>query len=56
MTFGKERKKIIGQVKFENKNKNYYQDKINRFKKIFNISSDIRIYKSVDNSFLIKKK
>jgi surface carbohydrate biosynthesis protein len=56
LTFGKDKKKIIGEEKFENKKKAYYQNKINRFKEILNISSDIRVYKTVNNSILIKKK
>ena len=56
LTFGKDKKKIIGEVKFENKNVDYYQNKVNKLKEIFNISSDICVYKSVDNSIFDKKK
>ena len=53
---GKDKKKIIGEEKFENKKNIYYQNKIDKLKKILNISSDIRVYKTVSNSILIKKR
>ena len=56
LTIGKDKKKILGEEKFENKKNIYYQNKINKLKKILNISSDIRAYNSVNNSILIKKK
>ena len=56
LTIGKDKKKILGEEKFENKKNIYYQNKINKLKKILNISSDIRVYNSVNNSILIKKK
>lgn len=56
LTMGKDKKKIIGEEKFENKKNIYYQNKIDKLKKILNISSDIRVYKTVSNSILIKKR
>ena len=55
MTIGKDKKKIIGEEKFVNEKHAYYQKKINKLKKILNISSDIRVYKKTKNTILIKK-
>jgi surface carbohydrate biosynthesis protein len=55
LTIGKDKKKILGEEKFENKKKVYYQKKINKLKEILNITSDIHVNKSVNNTILIKK-
>jgi surface carbohydrate biosynthesis protein len=55
LTIGKDKKKIIGEEKFVNEKHAYYQKKINKLKKILNISSDIRVYKKTKNTILIKK-
>ena len=54
--FQNDKKKILGETKFENKKKNYYQEKVNKLCKILNITSKIEVYKIINNTILIRKK
>jgi surface carbohydrate biosynthesis protein len=51
----KNKKKILGETKFENFNRRYYQNKIDKICEILNLKSNIKVYKIVDNHILIKK-